>query len=82
MIARHYTGYWGTGSELDILGNSCSGGWLNMPYGWVNVIESTYSICTVDHYDYYFLSGDSQRLYYPGGNLSALSRRTNSAQYS
>lgn len=82
VIARHYTGYNWTGSELDIVGGSCSGGWLNMPAGWVNVIESTASICTVDHYDYYNLLGAMQRLSSPGGNLILLSQRTNSAAYS
>jgi hypothetical protein len=81
VIARHYTGYNWTGSELDILGTSCSGGWLNMPPGWVNVIESTASICTVDHYDRYNLTGAYQTLWSPGGNLTTLSQRTNSAVY-
>ena len=81
VIARHYTGFNFTGSELDIVGSSCSGGWLNMPAGWVNVIASTLSICTVDHYDYFYLLGDSARLYWPGGNLYWFYQRTNSAQY-
>jgi hypothetical protein len=82
VIARHYTGYNATGSELDVLGVSCTGGWMNMPAGWVNVIESTYSICVVDHFDGFFLTGSKQRLTPYGGNLTTMADRTNSASYS
>ena len=81
VIARHFTGYNYSGSELDILGADCSGGWVNMPAGWVNVIASTSSICTVDHYDYNYLLGEHVRLTAPGGNLTSFYARTNSAQY-
>jgi hypothetical protein len=81
ISAVHYTGWNFTGSTLSIVGDSCSGGWLNMPNGWQNVISSTSSSCTVVHFDNWYLVGDSQMTFNPGGNLSLLDNRTNSASY-
>ena len=81
VIAKHFTGFNYTGSELDILGTSCTGGWLNMPAGWTNVIASTQSFCTVVHYDLYYLQGSNATTYSPGNNLYNFYARTNSAQY-
>jgi hypothetical protein len=79
--AVHFTGSNFTGSTLSIIGNTCSGGWLNMPTGWANVISSTSSACFVSHYDLYYLAGDSESTFNPGGNLFFLDNRTNSASY-
>jgi hypothetical protein len=81
VAAVHYTGSNFTGSTLSIIGDSCSGGWLNMPTGWANVISSTSSSCLVLHWDNYYLVGDSQSLSNPGGNLTYMDNRTNSASY-
>jgi hypothetical protein len=77
----HYTGSNFTGSTLSIVGDSCSGGWLNMPTGWANVISSTASACFVVHFDLYYLAGDTQSTSNPGGNLTVMDNRTNSASY-
>jgi hypothetical protein len=79
--AVHYTGSNFSGSTLSIVGDTCSGGWLNMPAGWVNVISSTWSFCFVAHWDLNNLTGDVQVLTPPGGNLTSLNNRTNSASY-
>src|SRR5262249_23684388 len=81
IAAVHYTGSNFTGSTLSIVGDSCSGGWLNMPNGWQNVISSTSSSCFVVHFDNYYLVGDAQSTSNPGGNLTFLDNRTNSASY-
>ena len=52
-----------------------------MPTGWANVISSTASPCFVVHFDLYYLAGDTQSTSNPGGNLTALDNRTNSASY-
>jgi hypothetical protein len=81
IAAVHYTGSNFTGSTLSIVGDSCSGGWLNMPNGWQNVISSTSSSCYTVHWDLYYLVGDSFATLNPGGNLGPLDNRTNSASY-
>jgi hypothetical protein len=81
IAAVHYTGSNFTGSTLSIVGDTCSGGWLNMPSGWQNVISSTASACYVVHFDLYYLVGDSESTTNPGGNLVFLDNRTNSASY-
>ena len=81
IAAVHYTGQQFSGSTLSIVGDSCSGGWLNMPNGWQNVISSTSSSCFVVHFDNWYLVGDSQSTSNPGGNLTLMDNRTNSASY-
>jgi hypothetical protein len=81
VVATHYKGLNFTGSSLTITGGVCGGGWLNLSSSWVNAISSTSSICDVDHYDLFYLSGTSQRLWSPGGNLTTMDNRTNSVQY-
>jgi hypothetical protein len=80
-IATHYTGFNYTGSTYSVAGTGCTGGWLNLPSSWVNVISSTSSICDVDHFDSFFLSGTSQRAWSPGSNLTYMDNKTNSIQY-
>jgi len=80
-LATHYTGPNYTGSALTITGSGCDGSWLNMPAGWVDVISSTRSYCTVVHYDYFYLGGAVGVTYSPGGNLLTFDNRTNSAEY-
>jgi hypothetical protein len=81
VIATHYTGLNFTGSSLTITGGGCGGGWLNLPSSWVNTISSTSSICDVDHYDFFYRGGTSQRVWSPGGNLTTMDNRANSVQY-
>lgn len=79
-IAVHYKDPNFGGSTLTIYGDGCTGGWLNMPTGWNDVISSTISSCIVDHYDGYFMLGNVQTLSY--GNLSyPLDNKTGSARY-
>ncbi len=81
IVALHFTGFNLSGSQLTIVGNSCTGGWLNMPAGWTNTISSTLSDCWANHFDYYNLTGSSESMSPGGGNLSALNDKTNSASY-
>ena len=81
IIAVHFVDINFGGASLSITGGTCGGGWLNMPAGWANVVSSTWSVCTTTHYDGYGLSGSSETLFSPGGNLSALQDRTNSVRY-
>jgi hypothetical protein len=81
IAAVHYTGANFTGGSLSIVGDTCSGGWLNMPNGWQNVITSTSSACGVAHYDDWYLVGALELTFNPGGNLGSLDNRTNSASY-
>lgn len=81
VIAVHYTGKNYSGSSYSVSGSSCSG-WINLPAGWVNVVSSTLSGCTVEHFDGFNRSGSSQFTWSPGGNLSSLDNKTNSVEYS
>jgi hypothetical protein len=72
VLAIHYKGFNWTGQTLTIYGGACSGGWLNLPSGWVNAIASTRSWCATTHYSGYYLTGSSETTYGPGGNLTYL----------
>lgn len=80
-LAVHYSGPDFTGSTFTVTGSGCSGGWLNFPSQWTNVISSTWSYCAVSHFDYFYLTGDVEVTYRPS-NLGLLNNRTNSARYS
>ena len=80
-IATHYSGLNYTGSTLTVTGDGCSGLYINMPAGWVDVVSSTRSSCIVTHYDYFYLFGSTMTLFNPGGNLTGFDNMTNSAQY-
>jgi hypothetical protein len=81
-VATHFKGPGGSGASLAISGTGCSGGWMNMPAGWVNNISSTSGPCNVGHFDSNNLQGASEDT--PAGattTLTALDNRTNSAIY-
>lgn len=80
-IAVHYSGASFTGSTFTVTGSGCTGGWLNLPSQWINVISSTSSSCAVTHFDYFYLTGDSETTF-GGANLGPLNNRTNSTRYS
>lgn len=80
-LAVHYSGPSFTGSTFTVTGSGCSGGWLNFPSQWTNVISSTWSYCAVSHFDFFYLTGDVEVTYSPA-NLGSLNNRTNSARYS
>lgn len=80
-LAVHYSGGNFTGSTFTVTGSGCSGGWLNFPSEWTNVISSTWSGCAVSHFDYFYLTGDVE-VTYGSSNLGSLNNRTNSARYS
>jgi hypothetical protein len=80
-LATHYSGYNRTGSTLRINGGACSGGWLNLPAGWVNAIASTYSYCAVTHHSSYFQTGATEVVWAPGGNLWSLAYGSASVTY-
>jgi hypothetical protein len=79
-LAFHYTGLNHSGSSYAVYGSACSWGWIDFPAGWQDVISSTWSLCTVDHFDLASLAGTSESI--PGsGNLTHMDNRTNSARY-
>lgn len=78
VIATHYDGYF-SGSYIQIWGDVCNGGWLNLASNWINRISSTSSYCTALHYDGYGLTGQSEPQSY--GALGALNNLTNSIMY-
>jgi hypothetical protein len=79
--AVHYTGPNGGGGSL-VITNACGGAQINLPAAWDNVISSTWSACTVVHYDTDGFGGASQATP-PGGpfNLGSLDNRAESAIY-
>ncbi len=79
-IAVHYSGPNLQGSTFTVTGSGCNGGWLNLPPQWIDVISSTSSSCAVTHFDYFYLTGDSETTV-GNANLSGLNNRTNSARY-
>jgi hypothetical protein len=79
VMASHWMGANFSGSRLDVTSTFGCGGWINMPSGWANVVSSTISSCTVDHYDFNGLLGTIEGQSY--GNLSYMDNRTNSAYY-
>jgi hypothetical protein len=81
VLAIHYRGYNWTGATLTIYGGACSGGWLNLPAGWVNAIASTRSWCATSHYSGPYLTGISETTYGPGGNLTYMAYGSASVVY-
>jgi hypothetical protein len=81
-IGVHYDGFGLTGSSFSVVGDNCSGGWLNLSASWINKVSSTSIGCPrVRHFDGNNLAGDEEALLV-SGNLSSLNNRTNSIQYS
>jgi hypothetical protein len=81
-IGIHFEGPGFTGSSLTVVGADCTGGWLNTPAGWSNVISSTLHGCPhITHYDGYYLVSPSVTTVSPGGNLGSMDNRTSSLQY-
>lgn len=82
-LATHFDGASYAGASLTVTGASCSAnGWINMNATWNNKISSTLSDCTVNHYDGFNLTGASEAVFSPGGNLAtAMNNRTSSALY-
>jgi hypothetical protein len=81
VLAVHYKGFGWTGASLSILGGTCSGGWLNLPAGWVNAIASTQAGCVTSHYSGPFRTGSVETTYSPGGNLTYLAFAADSVVY-
>lgn len=83
VIGQHFDGQNLTGSSFQVVGDSCIGGWLNLPGTWINRVSSTYNGCPlIRHFDGYNLTGTSASTVHPGGNLpAALNNKTNSIQY-
>jgi hypothetical protein len=79
VIAFHYMGANLTGSSLAVYGTACTGGYYNLPPGWDNVVTSTWSFCTVDHYDGDNGGGTVETIA-GSGNLTYMDNRTNSAR--
>jgi hypothetical protein len=80
-IAIHYVNANFSGSSYTVQGTGCTGGYLNLPADWTNVISSTWSTCTATHFDLYYLGGDSQSTT-GSAVLGPLNDRTNSVRYS
>jgi hypothetical protein len=81
-IGIHFDGLSLTGSSLTVVGNSCIGGWLNVPAAWNNRISSTWNGCPrIRHYDGANLVVPEQTVLAPGGNLLSLDNKTSSIQY-
>lgn len=81
VVAVHYSLAGFGGSTFTVNGTGCTGGYLNLPSTWVDVISSTWSNCTVTHFDFFYLTGSSETTY-GSGNLTMLDNKTNSARYS
>ena len=83
VIGQHFDGQNLSGSSVSVVGDSCIGGWLNLPGSWINRISSTSNGCpTIRHYDGYNLVTPAASTFAPGGNLpSSLNNKTNSIQY-
>jgi hypothetical protein len=81
-IGVHFDGFSFTGDSFTVVGDDCSGGWLNLSASWVNRISSTMHGCPrIRHFDGYNLTFTSQTTVAPGGNLLLLANATNSIQY-
>lgn len=81
-IAAHfeYAGY--TGAYLDVYASGCTGGWMNLPANWNDRISSTFSGCTVKHYEHQNLGGSVFTTYQWGGNITGyMDNRTSSTRY-
>lgn len=81
-IGVHFDGPAYTGSSFTVVGDDCTGGWLNLNAAWINRVSSTLHGCPrIRHFDRYNLTGTSQTTLAPGANLSALNNAANSLQY-
>lgn len=84
-LARHYSGSYGSGSSITIIGVTCSGSFWNTPSWWDNRISSTYNYCyRTRHYDNPYMSGSSALLSgsYRLHNISGfMNNRTESVRY-
>ena len=84
-LGTHYDGFNGTGSSINIIGSSCTGGYWNTPSAWDNRISSSYHGCAaLRHYDLPNKGGSVQLTTGAGTikNLSTLNNRTESVSYS
>ena len=81
-IGVHFDGFSFTGDSFTVIGDDCSGGWLNLSAAWINRISSTMHGCPrIRHFNGYNLTFTSQTTVAPGGNLLLLANATNSIQY-
>lgn len=80
-IATHYDGLGWTGSSLGVSGSGCNGGWWNLPSEWNDRISSTWSPCTVRHYENANLGGGYDTTYSPGDDLGTYNNEASSVRY-
>jgi len=81
-IGIHFDGASFTGDTFTVVGDDCTGGWLNLSAAWINRVSSTLHGCPrIRHFDGYNLTSSFQTTNWPGGNLTALNNATNSIQY-
>lgn len=82
MIGVHFEGAGYTGSSFTVVGDDCTGGWLDLNAAWINRVSSTLHGCPrIRHFNGYGLTGTNQTTMAPGANLGALNNLTNSIQY-
>lgn len=83
-LGYHCDGYNLVGPCTSVVGNNCSGGWLNTSAAWRNRISSTLSGCpNILHWDLPNLGGAVAVTYGAGPhNLTTFNNRTESLQYS
>lgn len=83
LIGVHYEHRNYGGDSLSVVGDDCTGGYLNLKATWNNRISSTKHGCpTIRHFEYLSLQGSWADTYTPGGNLpSWIDNQTSSIQY-
>lgn len=83
-LGTHCDGYNLAAPCTSVVGDSCTGGWLNTSAAWNNRISSTSNGCpTIGHFDLANLGGASVSTVGAGAhNLTTFNNRTTSLQYS
>ncbi|GEM_PF-5752510 len=81
ILAVHYD--YNNGPSITVAGNDCNGGYINLSTSWINRISKTVNfLCPrIKHFDFWNLSGTYQSTWYGIPNLTYMSNRANSIQY-
>ncbi len=81
ILGVHYD--YQNGPSITVTGSNCNGGYVNLSSSWVNRVSYTVNfLCSrIKHYDFYNLSGTYQSTWYGVPNLTYMSNRANSIQY-
>ncbi len=82
LLGIHYDGVY-SGSSFSVVGDGCTGGWVNLSSSWKNRVSSTINgVCTrVKHHDLENKVGSYQSTWGGGGDLSYMDNRAKSISY-